>query len=361
MNNTQDAGLEVLDFVYRSMKIDECWSIREPRSFTWWGHRLAQRVSVEPVRRSHGFEVARLSAETDLLRNVQSTQKTADRLAGFNQHASLSAFVWYPDEGRIRLRCSAGVHAETIETLKPLFSAAVSIQVADAHVKVDALATLLGGEPDTSGHPTGGQRQDIDDMLNVIEQLFAREGRKAKPFTEADFARAAAVNPPLWLEAETSGTSLKALLGTEKYPSAIAVLYVEGSEFHPQLGFGLLMQLNLPITASADQTLVLSHKLNLAEAHAWETPYFFGAWCPGGNKLSGLVFTAFIPAAVCRTNLIEAMSLQMVARVQWACEQIDGGTQGAMLRSDESSRGVLRSRRVGLTSWPRLLWRWLKA
>ena len=39
-----DLGLEVLDFLFESMGIDEQWGVREYRSFTWWGHRLAQRV-----------------------------------------------------------------------------------------------------------------------------------------------------------------------------------------------------------------------------------------------------------------------------------------------------------------------------
>src|SRR5206468_2986123 len=36
-----DVGPEVLDFVFAAMKVDDDWSVRESRSFTWWGHRLA--------------------------------------------------------------------------------------------------------------------------------------------------------------------------------------------------------------------------------------------------------------------------------------------------------------------------------
>src|SRR6266446_10020727 len=63
-----DVGPEVIDFLYRSMQIDPEWSIREPRAFAWWGHRLAQRVWAEPVRHSDGYAVVRIVAETNLLR-----------------------------------------------------------------------------------------------------------------------------------------------------------------------------------------------------------------------------------------------------------------------------------------------------
>ncbi len=41
---TRDLGLEAVEQVYRDMQIDDEWSVREERGFTWWGAWLRQRV-----------------------------------------------------------------------------------------------------------------------------------------------------------------------------------------------------------------------------------------------------------------------------------------------------------------------------
>jgi leader peptidase (prepilin peptidase)/N-methyltransferase len=341
MSASRDVGLEVLDFVSISMQIDDRWSVRGTRGLTWWGHRLAQRITAEPVRHSDGFEVARLSAETDLLRNVPSTRQTAERIAAFNHHATLNAFIWDPDAGSVRLRCSAGVNAETLDSVKRLFGAAVSIQVADAHIKVDGLAKLLGGEPDVSNHPRSGPRPEMDDMLNVIELLYARKGQQPTPFTPADFARAARLEPAPWCKVSCDDGALNAVMHAKKYPSGTGVLFATATRPHPQLGSGLFMLLTIPTPCESDITLALCHELNLAEAHAWEIPYCFGAWCPQRPVVSGLAYVTFVPTAVCRPGLIEAMSIQMGARAAWARQQLDEGFEDtrAYAAAVQASRG----------------------
>ena len=115
-----DVGPVLIDHVFSSMRIDPEWSVREPRGFTWWGHRLAQRVWAEPVKASDGYHVVRLSARTDFLRNVPSSPRTAEYLAFMNHHASMSALVWAPEEHKIRLHCTAYAHEETRDTVRGL-------------------------------------------------------------------------------------------------------------------------------------------------------------------------------------------------------------------------------------------------
>ncbi len=55
MKVTGDVGPEVLQFLLDGLSIDPAWALREPRSFTWWAHRLAQRVWAEPVRLQLGL------------------------------------------------------------------------------------------------------------------------------------------------------------------------------------------------------------------------------------------------------------------------------------------------------------------
>ena len=174
-DTAHDPGLQAIEFIYRKMRIDDEWSIREPRGFTWWGHNLAQRVWAEPARMSAGFAVYRVHAETALLRNLEEQEDLSAKLALFNQMASLSAYVWDPAARRLALRCSIYVHAENLAWLQKILGAAVGIQAADAHIKV-GLATMLRGEPDISAHPRSGPRNEADDMLGVIE-MFAADGK----------------------------------------------------------------------------------------------------------------------------------------------------------------------------------------
>src|SRR5437867_1346133 len=241
-----DLGPELIDFVYRTMQIDDEWSVRESRSFTWWPHRLAQRVWAEPATGSHGFDITKVSAETSLLRNVPAGLRTATWLMAGNYHASMSALIWNPDDGHLRLHCSAYVHKETLATVKNLFSCAVALQAADAHIKVDGLAQLVGGEPDASSHPMSGPRSAMDDMVNVIERLFAPLGQGPAPFTPRDFEAATRMQPASWREAESTPSGLRALLHSADFPEGTGILEVKGNEVHPQLGNGLLMLLCVP-------------------------------------------------------------------------------------------------------------------
>lgn len=138
-----DLGLQTVEFVYRTMGIDDEWSIREPRGFTWWGHELAQRVWTEPARMSAGLEVYRLHAETALLRDVGDEMNPSERLAVFNHVASLNAYVWDPAARRVSLHCNVNVHADNVAWLQKILGAAVGIQAADAHIKV-GLAEVSG-------------------------------------------------------------------------------------------------------------------------------------------------------------------------------------------------------------------------
>lgn len=41
--NFMDAGKALIEHMYREMRIDDEWAVKEDRGFTWWGGSLAQR------------------------------------------------------------------------------------------------------------------------------------------------------------------------------------------------------------------------------------------------------------------------------------------------------------------------------
>ena len=63
-------GRAVVRFLYDSMYVDDEWSTRDEAGFTWWGHRLAQRIAVEPGMEHRGWTVERVTVETDLVRGL---------------------------------------------------------------------------------------------------------------------------------------------------------------------------------------------------------------------------------------------------------------------------------------------------
>jgi len=332
-----DVGPQIIDAVYQGMGIDQAWSVREARGFTWWGHRLGQRIWAEPARDSDGFAVVRLSAETAVLRNVPNTRELADRLAGFNHHASMSAFVWDPTQASISLRCAAYAHPETAESVKGLFLAACGLQAADAHIKADPLAQLLGGHPAVSEHPLSGPRPKPDNMLSVIEQLFAPRGAGPGPFSHEEFAAAARSRVLPWTDPQAKGLTLRGIVRSADRPSGTGLLTMSGDSRHPQLGSGLLSVLSIPIEYEPDMLLAVSHELNLAEATtATARSYFFGAWCPEPKPRQGLAFASFIPTASCRPGLLDAIGLSMAARAAWATHLIEAASTEMKATREES-------------------------
>ena len=292
---------------------------------------------MEPAWKEDGFEIFRVHARTDFLRKVPASLDTALRIAALNKFATLSAFVWDPGD-RLSLHCSAYIHAQNAEWVKVLFLAAVAIQAADAHAKADMTAELLGGELDTSAHPESGPRPEIDDMLNVLETMFAPEGQGASPFTESDFDAALKVEPRIWISPEAEGRSLRAVLWDTPAESPTALLFASAEERHPQLGSGAFLRISIPIDGDGDEELtrraLLANMLNRMELAEWGRFHFLGSWCPD-HAPEGVAFVTFLAAATYRKGLLEAMCMSMGARALWAAQRLGDALSGANLASEK--------------------------
>jgi hypothetical protein len=331
-----DVGPEVLDFLFDAMKIDRPWSVREPRAFAWWGHRLAQRVWAEPARSSHDHQVVRIHATTALLRDVRDTPELRGKLAALNMAASLGALVLVPETGRIVLHTAACFHAGNRSWLQPLFLAAGGVQVADAHVKAEGLARLLGGEADVSVHPRSGPRPEPDDLLNLIATVFAPEGAGASPWADTDFKAAADMSPRPWVLATTGAGGMTAEFPfSGDRPAAVAgrpetaLLTASSTERHPQLGSGLLLRLQLPINFSRQEGSQLAGMLNALEMTEESGTHALGAWClgptpPGRPDAHPVTFVSFVPAAAYRKGLLDVLALDMAIRTRWVSRLLLG-------------------------------------
>src|SRR5438034_671528 len=94
MSRNPDLGLEVLDFVSMSMQIDDSWSVRTARGFTWWGHRLAQRVSAarKSSRCPHAPAVVDLRSEEHTSELQSHSDLVCRLLPGYSYVRPLPSF-----------------------------------------------------------------------------------------------------------------------------------------------------------------------------------------------------------------------------------------------------------------------------
>lgn len=356
-----DVGPEVLEFLFGVMKIDDAWSVREPRGFSWWGHRLAQRVWAEPVRLSYDHHVVRLHAATAVLRDVRDTPEMRARLATTNRSMHLGALTWSPESRRIMLHSAACFHSGTRPWLQPLFLAAVGLQVADAHIKADGLARVLGGEPDVSAHQRSGPRREPDDLLNVIATVVAPAGAGSSPWAEADFKATADMNPRPWVLANGDADGITAEFPfTGDLPAAIAggaetaLLTASSTDRHPQLGSGLLLRLRLPFNVSQKQGSDLAWMLNALETIEETNTHTLGAWClgptpPGRPDAHSVTFVSFVPAAAYRKGLLDVLAMDMAIRTRWVASTLLGDrdtNRRTPAQFDEALRRALRPERL---------------
>lgn len=333
-----DLGPKVVAYVYKTLQVDERWSVREPRGFTWWGYRLAQRVWAEPARDISGDLTVCLHAETDLLRNVALSKDPSKDLTAFNGMTSFSAFVWDPDNHRVMLHCTAYVHPQ-VEWIETIFSNAVIMQNIEAHSRAHGLRELIGGDLALSSHPKNGDRPQMDDMLNVAEKVVIPIGQKESPFAGQDLMALLNSKPAPWALATGDATGLTAEIPFRDAVPAVVraaagskedvgtgLLRVFTTERHPSLGSGALLTLQLPVRFKAGKAADEAQALNRAESQQWTNFPLLGAWSVDPQSDDGVAYVSFIPSAFRRPGLLEAMCWYMAGRCRWAHDALTGAS-----------------------------------
>src|SRR6266550_6885682 len=181
MKTTADIGPQVLNDVRRQLQVDDQWVVTEPQSFTWWGHRLRQKVAAEKATTRGGLGIVKIWAETDLLIDVPNESKVEGLVGVLNSAAALNTLVWRPNERRLSLRCASYIYSDIQGWMTGMFCSAVAMQIAEAEGRAESLQKLFGGRIHSSAHPTSGVRQEPDDMLNVLS-VFRTAKDAVSPF-----------------------------------------------------------------------------------------------------------------------------------------------------------------------------------
>jgi hypothetical protein len=317
----EDLGNQIVENIYQDLQIDPKLSVKGERGFTWWGHRLAQKIWADPPLEDREIAITRVHAETDFLKYPEPKAKIDNYLARKMMMASLNGYVVCGGKGRIKLRCNAFIHGENQMWLKRLFGLAAIMQMVDAETAVKNISQMLKLEPDYSCHPQSGLRKEPDGTLKIVDQLVIPEGQR--PFDRIGEAQLSFVSEFLNSQNIPSTIGETILSGYVPFGRDISLLYITTYEVHPELGHGVLIRLFLPpedIRSIAQINGSLVMDMNADEQKQSLTGHFIGSWCLGSGEkgVETLVFVTFIPAIACTPNVFTNMVFSALGHNTWA-------------------------------------------
>lgn len=336
----EDVGPEALEGLFDRMKIDGEWSVRRPRGWEWWGHRLRQEVTAGPAVGSEGIVICSLRARTAMVRDVRPSGRLELLVATLNAQAALNAIVLDRAARKVFLSSHFVLHRDTLDQGLSLFASAVATQAVEAVLLAELFSSAGFGEPDESSHPLSGARPEPDEMLSVVAQVYEPIGRQPSRFRAAEFAKAGRSRKGPSVLTNASGAALTAefpftgstpsilrfarlMAGEEPGEPETALFRATAEAEHPRYGSGCLLLLSLP---RAGVTPEVVNQLNFAEATGQFVGYGLGAWCV---KDDTAVHACFLPSAVHRPGLLEAMMLDRAGRALWARERVLGPEHGS--------------------------------
>jgi hypothetical protein len=332
-----DVGLRIVDQAGYVLSIDQAWSVRDERGFTWWGKDLAQHVWSEPGFEDDGFALFRLHAQTDLLRDFDASPANLGAINAFAGFATTSGYLIDADAGTVRLAASLFAHEQIEDWARPIFKAVVATQAADAQIKAGPLAEATGARVAATGHPQTGSRPENDDMLNVLE-LFADNGRGAPPWQGAELE---------WVTSQVTGSPYVAMANgdatglTVEFPfhRATSLLTVRTGETNPQLGKGLLMVLRLAPSVDEAEGVRFAAELTRAELETPMFAHYLGSWCWADSTLNFVTFLPNLAYTGQGSDVINFLA-SMQRRAQWAAETFWNDDWDANLDEDGHTLAV---------------------
>ena len=316
-----DPGLSLLNYVSRSLSIDEEWSDRGDRVLNWWAQDLKQTIRALTPVDDDGMRVSRVSATCDLLSGVSSPTRNPEALALMQRSATMNGVIHDPTyDSRLQLACSVFVHRENFGWLADVFASAVALQVVSAQRTAPVLAEALGARVTSSNHPSSGPRESPDDMLNVVDAVFAPAGRGRSAWSEEHVKEAGGlVSASLGLQTEYRDG---ALLVDIPFDTGNALLRVQTEVSNPTLGNGVLLILTVPKQLNDGELGDVPLAVNDWELSSEARCHFLGSWCtPPEDQVDRGILThvSFLPNALGKIGQfgLANLTMSMCMRAAW--------------------------------------------
>lgn len=328
-----DVGLRLLDSLYEQLMVDDEWAVRRERGFTWWSYRLAQHIEISPPEWSIDREVCSVRIWTEVVRDVDSSTDPARLLGSVNAFATLNALVWNPGDATITECCTAKVHDEIFPWLSKVLATAAVLQNTAAHSRAHQLAEITGGAPAASDHPFNGERPEMDDLLNLPEEVVAKEGAAPSRFGGETWVAVHKYLKEMGYFGSVDETGLTcevpftsqvpalAIAEAKDLQTSLVQLYTDVP--HPEAGNGLLGLMQLPVNADPDRAAEQANQLNLIESTGKPVTNLLGAWCPSPNSPSTIAFCQFVPNVLAALFRVENVVVYMASHSHFAADQLN--------------------------------------
>ena len=318
-----DLGQTLIERVHRKLQVDEHWTTRSDRSFSWIGHRLEQTISADRGLQDGEFTLFKLSAETPVVDSVSASEAVVDHvLSELNRHSFGSCYSFAIAERRIYATTNIWVHLETADWRTNVFDTYAIGQLCVAEAEADYLADKCAGEVAVRSHPQSGYREQADDMLNIVDALFAVKGHEPSPYADefqfegvADFAKRTD-------RIATLGGSGEGIALESSFDNYTAISILTSTSKHRLLGSGLSACLCLPTLITPEDGHRIAAMLNRLERNSG--PFggqgHIGAWCVDQTPSGGIAVTyrSFLPNLVYMNGLIMDAAMACATRMRWA-------------------------------------------
>lgn len=307
-------GEQIIEWLYsEQLQVDEQWSVRTDRGFTWWADHNAQTIEILSESAGPDGEVGYLiGVRTDMVSDFDLTETSLAELnAGPMRLASMSGPVYDAETRTLSLRSLGRVYDDNAEWMSVLLGSAAVTQLAEARLLGQALAEAVGAAPAVSGHPQNGLRPEPDEML-FAAQVLVRAGEDPCQWPEEAFTEAVndfMLQPPAVL-ASSGGQAL-----TVEFPygeNSSLCQMIGGTQTHPLYGNGLLVLQRFPFAVDSEaKGAELALTLNATEMSQDATGFGFGSYVYDSGMIC---FSSFISNALHRQVILPNLYFACVAR-----------------------------------------------
>ena len=331
---TDDIGLWLVAELYQRLFIDDEWSVRRPRGFTWWSYRLAQHVEAEPVIIRGGRPTSIVRVWTEVVNDVDPSRDPARVVVPVNMQATLNALVWDPQKRTLADHCTYMVDEDNAIAARWILPVAAVLQNTAAHSRAHAVAEAVSGRPAASNHPISGPRPVADELLTAPQAVIVPDPGQRSTFPAAlddelatalaEYGVAGCIDgDQLTCELPFNGARPLALLSGDSSIET-SLLEVFADLDHPQFGAGALMALSLPVTLDPSRVTSAANHLNLAEAGGSSTyaGTLLGAWCPDPRSADRLAFNTFLPTVLGKPGFIDRLIAFEMVRSRFAAAEL---------------------------------------